>query len=103
MRGNLPVIVYILSAALATFLVRALPYYASFLDRLPNFLSKCLRLLPIAALGALIFPGVITDFPDRWYAGLLGVGFAFLISYRKRGMIFPILVSILVTYLALAL
>jgi branched-subunit amino acid transport protein len=103
MSGELPIFVSILFSALATFLVRALPYYANFLDHLPKFLSKCLRLLPIAALGALIFPGVITDFSGRWYAGLLGVSFAFLISYRKRGMIFPILFSILVTYLALAL
>jgi branched-subunit amino acid transport protein len=103
MRNGIPIFVYILATALATFLVRALPYYASFLDRLPKFLAKCLRLLPIAALGALIFPGVITDFHTQWYAGLLGVCIAFLLAYFKRGMIFPILFSVLVTYLALVL
>ncbi|AEV28595.1 Branched-chain amino acid transport protein (AzlD) [Sphaerochaeta pleomorpha str. Grapes] len=103
MRNGIPLCIYILVTALATFLVRALPYYANFLDRLPKFLAKCLRLLPIAALGALIFPGVITDFQGRWYAGLLGIGIAFLLSYFKRGMIFPILFSVLITYLALVL
>ncbi|WP_320127405.1 AzlD domain-containing protein [uncultured Sphaerochaeta sp.] len=103
MTTEIPIFVYIFVTAFATFLVRALPYYASFLDRLPRFIGKCLRLLPIAALGALIFPGVITDFHGQWYAGLLGIAASFLIAYYKRGMIFPILASVLVTYLVLLL
>lgn len=96
-----PFMVPILLSAAATFLVRALPYYATFLDRLPKFLSKSLKLLPIAALGPLIFPGVILDYQQNWYAGLLGILAASIFAYRKRGMIFPILLSIGVTYLAL--
>ncbi|ADY12955.1 AzlD domain-containing protein [Sphaerochaeta globosa] len=96
-----PFMVPILLSALATFLVRALPYYATFLDRLPKFLSKSLKLLPIAALGPLIFPGVILDYQQNWYAGLLGILAASIFAYRKRGMIIPILLSIGVTYLAL--
>jgi len=96
-----PFLIPILVSALATFLVRALPYYASFLDKLPRFLSRSLRLLPIAALGPLIFPGVILDFQGYWYAGLIGILCAAFIAYRKNSMIFPILLSILVTYLLL--
>ena len=91
----------ILISAAATFFVRALPYYATFLDRLPKFLSKTLKLLPIAALGPLIFPGVILDYQQSWYAGLLGILAASIVAYKKRGMIIPILLSIGVTYLAL--
>ncbi|MDD3902936.1 MAG: AzlD domain-containing protein [Sphaerochaeta sp.] len=98
---DIPTFVYILSTALATFAVRVLPYYATFLNRLPKFIAKCLRLLPIAALGPLIFPGVITDFLPQWYAGLAGICASFLCAYLKGGMIFPILLSVLVTYLAL--
>lgn len=101
MTENHPFLVPILLSALATFLVRALPYYATFLDRLPKFLSKSLKLLPIAALGPLIFPGVILDYQQNWYAGLLGILAASIFAYRKRGMIIPILLSIGVTYLAL--
>ncbi|MGH0052883.1 MAG: AzlD domain-containing protein [Sphaerochaetaceae bacterium] len=101
MRTELPFVIPILFSALATFLVRALPYYASFLERLPRFLSKSLRLLPIAALGPLIFPGVILDFQSHWYAGLIGVLCAAFVAYRKNSMIFPILLSIGVTYLLL--
>ena len=96
-----PFLVPILLSAAATFLVRALPYYATFLDRLPKFLSKSLRLLPIAALGPLIFPSVILDYNQSWYAGLLGIAAASIFAYKRRGMVIPILLSIGVTYLAL--
>ena len=98
-----PFMIPILLSAVATFLVRALPYYATFLDRLPSFLSKSLRLLSVAALGPLIFPGVILDYNQSWYAGLLGIAAAALFAYKRQGMIIPILLSIGVTYLALLL
>ncbi|MDY0288154.1 MAG: AzlD domain-containing protein [Sphaerochaeta sp.] len=103
MRDNLPVFVYILATALATFAVRVLPYYAKFLGKLPPFVARAMRLLPIAALGPLVFPGVILDFSPAWYAGLAGIGASFLIAYTKGGMIFPILISIVATYIALML
>ncbi|MCK9548150.1 MAG: AzlD domain-containing protein [Sphaerochaeta sp.] len=95
--------VAILASALATFAVRLLPYYAAWLSRLPRFLAKSLRLLPIAALGPLIFPGVILDYPDRWWAGLGGIAIASLFAWRKNGMIIPILLSIAITWALLAL
>ncbi|MGE4585076.1 MAG: AzlD domain-containing protein [Sphaerochaeta sp.] len=101
MNQNTAPVITILVSALATFLVRALPYYVTFLDRLPRFLSRSLRLLPIAALGPLIFPGVILDYGDKWYASLAGILCAACIAYRKNGMIIPILSSIVVTYLLL--
>ncbi len=103
MNGTIPTIVYILATALATFLVRALPYYAKFMNKLPPFVARSMRLLPIAALGPLVFPGLLLDFSPQWYAGLAGIAASFLIAYTKGGMIFPILLSILVTYIALVL
>jgi branched-subunit amino acid transport protein len=93
----------ILLSALATAIVRLLPYYATWLDRLPPLLSKSLRLLPIAALGPLIFPGVILDYGSQWYAGLAGIGIAALFSWRRNGMIIPILLSIATTWVLLSL
>ncbi|HHT81076.1 MAG: AzlD domain-containing protein [Sphaerochaeta sp.] len=103
MRETIPTIVYILATALATFGVRVLPYYTKALDKLPPFVGRAMRLLPIAALGPLVFPGVILDFSPQWYAGLAGIGASFLIAYIKGGMIFPILISIVATYIALVL
>ena len=56
-----------------TLLPRIIPYFASsFLMRLPRFVRKCMMLLPVASLGALIFPLALTDFGPQWYAGLVG-------------------------------
>lgn len=103
MKESIPVFVYILATALATFGIRVLPYYAKFLSKLPPFVGRAMRLLPIAALGPLVFPGLLLDFSPQWYAGLAGIGASFLIAYVKGGMIFPILISIVVTYIALLL
>jgi branched-subunit amino acid transport protein len=104
MSHGIPFFVYILASAAATILVREIPYWFSFLDKCPPFLKKCMKLLPIAALGALIFPGVLTDFLSKgeaWYPGVLGILAAFLIGLRKLPMVVSIVASILVTYLFL--
>ncbi|NLZ77277.1 MAG: AzlD domain-containing protein [Spirochaetales bacterium] len=91
----------ILVSALATFIPRVIPYWVSFLDKLPPLLSRMLRLLPVAALGPLIFPGVFLDYVPHLWAGFAGIAAAFILAYFKGGMILPILSSIVVTYLAL--
>jgi branched-subunit amino acid transport protein len=96
-------VVPILVSALATFIPRVIPYWVSFLDKLPPLLSRMLRLLPIAALGPLIFPGVFLDYVPHLYSGFAGISAAFILAYFKGGMILPILSSIVVTYLALLL
>jgi len=93
----------ILVSALATFIPRVIPYWVSFLDKLPPLLSRMLRLLPIAALGPLIFPGVFLDYTPCLWAGFAGISASFILAYFKGGMILPILSSIMVTYFALML
>jgi branched-subunit amino acid transport protein len=62
----------ILGMALVTYLPRLLP--ALFLDRIqfPAWFQKWLKSIPYAALGALIFPGVLLVDPDQPLIGLLG-------------------------------
>ncbi len=91
----------IASCSVATLLPRTAPYFMPFLAKLPRFLRKCMILLPVAALGALIFPLALTDFHSEWYAGLVGVVSAFLVSYFKAPMIASILVSLTLTALCL--
>ena len=81
-----------------TLLPRIIPYFASsFLMRLPLFVRKCMMLLPVASLGALIFPLALTDFGPQWYAGLVGVTAAFLTSLLKGPMILAIVIALLST------
>ncbi len=88
----------IFSCSLATLLPRIIPYFASrYLSRLPRFIRKCMLLLPVAALGALIFPLALTDFGAMWYAGLAGVFAAFLVSLFRGPMILSIVVALVST------
>lgn len=88
----------IFSCSLATLLPRIIPYFASrYLSHLPRFIRKCMLLLPVAALGALIFPLALTDFGAMWYAGLAGVLAAFLVSLFRGPMILSIVVALVST------
>ena len=90
--------VMIICCAAATMLPRIVPYFASSaLSRLPRFVRKCMLLLPVAALGALIFPLALTDFGAMWYAGLAGIAAAFIVSLLKGPMILSIVVALVST------
>lgn len=91
------ILLVIILSALVTQIPRTIPYFLSFTDKLPKRIRKCMRLLPLSSLGALIFPGVLTDFGSEWYAGLIGVVAAFISSRLKMPMIVSILISLLVT------
>lgn len=97
------ILLIIILSALLTQIPRTIPYFISFTNKLPKRIRKCMLLLPLSALGALIFPAVLTDFPNEWYAGLLGVVSAFLSSCFKLPMIVSIIVALVVTTLLLAI
>ncbi len=62
----------ILGMALVTYLPRLLP--ALFMDRIPfpRWFRKWLKYIPYAALGALIFPGILLVDEEQPLIGLLG-------------------------------
>ena len=80
-----------------TLLPRIVPYFMPFLSNLPKNIRKCMLLLPVAALGALIFPLALKDFGPEWYAGLVGVTVAFFVSYFKGPMILAIVIALIST------
>lgn len=89
--------VMIAVCCLVTMIPRTIPYFMPFLSKLPKPIRKCMLLLPVAALGALIFPLALSDFANEWYAGLVGVAVAFFVSYYKGPMILAIVASLLAT------
>ena len=98
---SLPMYLILIVAAVATMIPRFIPFYLTFLNKVPPFVKRCMSLLPVAAIGALIFPFTILDFLPVWYAGLLGVIAAFVTSFIKQSMLLSIIISVLVTYIAL--
>ena len=79
----------IVVCSIVTLVPRMAPYFMPFLAKLPKKIQKCMILLPVAALGALIFPLALTDFSNQWYAGL--------VSYFKAPMIVAIICALVLT------
>lgn len=94
-------LVIIILSALVTQIPRTIPYFLSFTQKLPKRIRKCMVLLPLAALGALIFPGALTDFGSEWYAGLMGVLASFIASRFRLPMIASIIIALIATTLLL--
>ncbi len=74
------ILLLIVGMAAVTYIPRLLP--ALFLDRFqfPAWFRKWLQSIPYAALGALIFPGVLLVDKDQPFLGLTGGLVAFLLS-----------------------
>lgn len=92
------ILICILISALVNYLIRVIPYIADFTGKMPSFLKKCVSSMPMAALGALVFPAVIIDFESYWYAGILGLLGVIISSIKIKTMIIPIILSVIIAY-----
>ena len=84
---------------LVTYLPRLLPLLAIKPAHLNPFIKRFLALIPITALGALIFPGLIFDSASFPVAGLIGILLCTLYSWRRGGIVVPVLIAVVATFL----
>ncbi len=93
------IIFLIAGMAAVTYIPRLLP--ALFLDRFqfPTWFEKWLKGIPYAALGALIFPGVLFVKQDQPLLGLAGGVVAFLLALLNLHVILVMVGSIIAVYL----
>jgi branched-subunit amino acid transport protein len=96
---NFDILIIVLASSAGTYAARVIPFFISALDRLPPFFKRFLRVMPVAALGALIFPGLLIDFSQEPGAALIAVGAAAATALVTRNLIFPVAVSIAAAYL----
>ncbi|MCF6094392.1 AzlD domain-containing protein [Microaerobacter geothermalis] len=78
-----------------TYIPRMLPMVIGSGIHFPHWLNQWLQYVPYAALGALIFPGILTVNPDKPWIGLLGGALSFLLAYIQKNIILVVLGSIL--------
>lgn len=97
------VIFIVFGMAAATYIPRLIPFFLVGNTTLPRQVDAFLKCIPVAAIGALIIPGVFTAIPDKPLAVIGGMGFAFVIGWWKGGIIIPVLGSVAVAYLMLLL
>ena len=92
-------VLLIAGMAVVTYLPRLLP--ALFLDRFrfPPWFEKWLKSIPYAALGALIFPGILLVKEDQPLLGLAGGVMALFLALLNLHVTLVMAGSILVVYL----
>ena len=87
-------LVIILACGAVNYILRVVPFIFTIGEDLPPYLKRFLDYMPIAALGALILPGIITSFPDNPAAGIAGAAAAALTAWIAGGLILPVFASI---------
>ncbi len=75
-----------------TYLPRLLPFLFSRQLELPHWIQKWLKYFPYAALGALIFPGILTAVPESpWLSASAGLLTAVCALFLKNITVLVIL------------
>ncbi|MFC3041287.1 AzlD domain-containing protein [Virgibacillus xinjiangensis] len=89
----------IIGMSLVTMIPRVIP--AFIVDKLQfrEWVNRWLNSIPYAALGALIFPGIMTVIPDRPYIGLAGGVAAVIMAYIGWNIVLVVIGSILAVFL----
>lgn len=93
--------VIILACAAVNYALRVIPFFITAGENIPPYMKRFLDYMPVTALGALIFPGVITSFPQHPEAGIAGVAAASIAAWFTDGLIIPVFASIGVTWFIL--
>ena len=91
----------ILGMAAVTYLPRLAPFFLIGSNKLPARLDAFLKCIPVAAIGALIIPGVFSAVPESPAAVICGMGFALLYGLWRGGIIIPVIGSVIAAYLVL--
>lgn len=88
----------IIGMALVTMVPRMIPAYIVDKLYMPNWMNRCLNAIPYAALGALIFPGIMTVKPDAPHVGLIGGLVAIILAYIGLNIILVVIGAIVAVF-----
>ncbi|GAA0300634.1 branched-subunit amino acid transport protein [Gracilibacillus halotolerans] len=90
--------IIIIGMALVTFIPRVLPAFIMDSIKFPEWLEKWLKAIPYAALGALIFPGIMNTIPDKPWIGLVAGVIAITLAWLRVHILLVVLSAIGVVY-----
>ncbi|CCK82216.1 MULTISPECIES: AzlD domain-containing protein [Desulfobacula] len=91
----------IFGMAAVTYGPRLMPFLLLTNKKIPKRVDAFLKCIPVAAIGALIIPGVFSATPDVPMAAISGIAFTLIFGLWKGGIIIPVLGSVIVTYVVL--
>ncbi len=70
--------------AVVTFLPRMIPGFLVDKIKINRYFECFLRLIPYTAMTALVFPGVLSLDPSRWYVGVIGATVAIVLGWIPK-------------------
>ncbi|GAA0490524.1 hypothetical protein GCM10008986_15660 [Salinibacillus aidingensis] len=89
----------IIGMSIVTIVPRIIPVFLVDKASYPSWINRWLDAIPYAALGALIFPGIMTVIPDQPVIGLIGGVMAIVIAFFEVNVIFAVIGAIVTVYL----
>lgn len=93
------IIVMIMGMFIVTMLPRLIPVFIVEKIQFRPWVNRWLLAIPYAALGALIFPGILSIVPNQPIVGLLGGLVAITLSLLRLNVVFVVIGSILAAYI----
>ncbi|KGX92563.1 branched-chain amino acid transporter [Pontibacillus halophilus JSM 076056 = DSM 19796] len=91
-------ITMIIGMAIVTAVPRFLPAFVVDKWEFPDWVDRWLQAIPYAALGALIFPGILTVIPDQPWIGWTVLLVGSLLAFFKLNVIVVVGLSIVTVY-----
>jgi branched-subunit amino acid transport protein len=93
------ILTMIIGMSLVTMIPRIIPVFVVDKLRFPDWMNRLLNAIPYAALGALIFPGIMNVIPEKPYVGLIGGVVAVIIAQLGFHVIYVLIGSIVTVFL----
>lgn len=97
------ILLIIAGMAIVTMIPRLLPVFIVEKLQFRPWLNRMLSAIPYAALGALIFPGILTVIPEQPHIGLIGGIVAVLLSFLGLNVILVVIGAIAAVFLMLSI
>lgn len=92
------IILIIIGMSLVTMLPRVVPAFIIEKMQFRPWINRWLSAIPYAALGALIFPGILSVNPDKSHIGLLGGIVAVILAYLGLNIMLVVIGAIVTVY-----
>ncbi|MFZ3577338.1 AzlD domain-containing protein [Virgibacillus sp. DJP39] len=93
------IIAIIIGMSLATMIPRIIPAYIVDRINFPDWLNRWLNAIPYAALGALIFPGILLVRPEHPHIGIIGGVVAIILAYFGLNIILVVVGAIATVFI----